>query len=230
MRFLVIVGALLAASCSASSPDDTDHQADTGTVDAPPESSGPDGAIGDAGGTVDEFTDTFRPDVGPDTIDEVEASHDARGDVAADTTMWVEAGIDGSPASDGSRDVAVLEDGHNDGAMRSDAVADAMACPVAPFEGCLWGDAGDAAPPDGGIPSFARDVAPIIPDRCATCHAVGNDAGLWPLGTFEEVWDWQRLIAADLIKCTMPPPAAPPVTLEERTTLFTWLYCGTPDN
>ena len=31
------------------------------------------------------------------------------------------------------------------------------------------------------IPSFSREVYPIIISRCENCHSPANDAGLWPL-------------------------------------------------
>ncbi len=122
---------------------------------------------------------------------------------------------------------APSEDGRTDASERDGGDADASACPPPPFEECPWGD---AAPPDGGLPSFARDVFPIIQNRCSTCHAVGNDAGLWTFEDHHPVWDWQRLVNSDLIYCKMPPPGAPSLSWEERAVLFTWLYCGTPDN
>jgi hypothetical protein len=151
--------------------------------------------------------------------------------IDASTEEPTDAGNDARP-DDVSLGEIATRDGATDSAIdvsTDGGDVEASTCPAPPPEGCPWGDAGDAGS-DAGIASFARDVSPIIQRHCSTCHAIGNDAGLWPLGTFEEVWDWQRLIAADLINCTMPPADAGVVSAEERATLFNWLYCGTPDN
>ena len=79
------------------------------------------------------------------------------------------------------------------------------------------------------IPSFSRDVYPIIISRCEGCHSPSNDAGLWPLDDQESLFDWQVTILQVLRNCTQPPPGSV-FDLTERKTLEAWLVCGAPNN
>ena len=77
-------------------------------------------------------------------------------------------------------------------------------------------------------------VEPILQQRCQTCHdgkhtEDGGPNGLpvWALVEFSHIVDWQDLIRADLMDCSMPPAdAGPSLTVEERTALLTWVRCG----
>jgi len=72
------------------------------------------------------------------------------------------------------------------------------------------------------------DVAPIFQSRCVECHN-GMVGGPWPLMQYQHVADWQDLVRAHVLSCTMPPPdAGVPMTDEERTAILTWILCGFP--
>ena len=72
------------------------------------------------------------------------------------------------------------------------------------------------------------DVAPIFQNRCVECHN-GMVGGPWPLMQYQHVADWQDLVRAHVLSCTMPPPdAGVPMTDEERTAILTWILCGFP--
>ncbi|HWA75300.1 MAG TPA: hypothetical protein VG937_23345 [Polyangiaceae bacterium] len=73
------------------------------------------------------------------------------------------------------------------------------------------------------------DVAPIFEARCssaAACHA-GAEGGPWPLNTYDDVSDWQDVIRAEVLHCTMPPPDSDmTISDQEREAILTWVKCG----
>jgi hypothetical protein len=75
-------------------------------------------------------------------------------------------------------------------------------------------------------PRYA-DVAPIIEARCAgPCHS-GIPDGPWPLTDYSHVADWQDVVRADLLDCSMPPPGEGVVMSDaERTAILIWIRCG----
>ena len=78
-------------------------------------------------------------------------------------------------------------------------------------------------------PTFA-DVTPIFERRCAIagCHT-GFVGGPWPLDTYEHIADWQDVVRAEVVSCSMPPADANvPITDEERLTILNWVRCGLP--
>jgi hypothetical protein len=126
--------------------------------------------------------------------------------------LWalaVLAGCDDAPEADG--------DGPADAGLPADAVAFDACVPVAAPTAC----------PDP--PVRYGDVRPIIDARCMGCH-YGQEGGPWPLTTYSHVADWQDFIRASLLDCTMPPQdAGVGMTAAERTTVLTWIRCGSPE-
>ena len=53
-------------------------------------------------------------------------------------------------------------------------------------------------------PTFARDVAPILQQRCQTCHRNGQMAPM-ALVTYEDVRPWARAIRTKVAERSMPP-------------------------
>ena len=53
-------------------------------------------------------------------------------------------------------------------------------------------------------PTFARDIAPILQQKCESCHRVGQMAPM-PLVTYEEVRPWARSIKSKVVAREMPP-------------------------
>jgi predicted small lipoprotein YifL len=76
-------------------------------------------------------------------------------------------------------------------------------------------------------PRYA-DVQPIFEQRCILCHNGTND-GPWALTDYEHIADWQEIIRADLLDCTMPPvDAGVPITRDERLAILVWIRCALP--
>jgi Copper type II ascorbate-dependent monooxygenase, C-terminal domain len=86
-------------------------------------------------------------------------------------------------------------------------------------------------------PSFSRDVAPIVHDKCAGCHRTGGIAP-FPLETARQISSRADLIAAAVGARLMPPwppgPRSPAyvgerdrtLSARERATLLTWARAG----
>jgi hypothetical protein len=70
------------------------------------------------------------------------------------------------------------------------------------------------------------DVQPIFQRACVPCHQ-GLPGGNWPLLQYSHVADWQDVIRAMVLDCSMPPPdAGVPISDEERLAILTWIRCG----
>jgi Copper type II ascorbate-dependent monooxygenase, N-terminal domain/Copper type II ascorbate-dependent monooxygenase, C-terminal domain len=89
----------------------------------------------------------------------------------------------------------------------------------------------------GATPSFTRDVAPIIQQKCAGCHQVGGIAP-FPLETAGQARSKASLIAAAVQARVMPPwppgnrspayvgEAERKLTATERATILAWARAG----
>ena len=53
-------------------------------------------------------------------------------------------------------------------------------------------------------PTFTKDIAPILFDRCVQCHRAG-DIGPMPLVTYEQTRPWSAAIQEAVLKRRMPP-------------------------
>jgi len=53
-------------------------------------------------------------------------------------------------------------------------------------------------------PTFAKDVAPIVYEKCASCHRPGEVAPM-PLISYEDVRPWAKAIKAKVAAREMPP-------------------------
>jgi len=94
---------------------------------------------------------------------------------------------------------------------------------------------GDRAP--AAAPSFQRDVAPILREKCAGCHQIGG-IGPFSLQTAKQATKWAQAIGAAVDAKVMPPwppgPASPDyvgeearqLTAQERSTLVRWAKAG----
>ena len=61
-----------------------------------------------------------------------------------------------------------------------------------------------APKPAAGIPTFTKDVAPILYKNCTQCHRAGEIAPM-SLMTYEEVRPWAKSIRDEVSDGTMPP-------------------------
>jgi len=114
------------------------------------------------------------------------------------------------------------------------AVLPALLVPLAAIA-ASGGETGQAGP--GVSPSFTRDVAPIIQEKCAGCHRIGGIAP-FPLETGPQLSARASLVAAAIQAKTMPP--WPPggrspaymgeeerkLTARERATIVSWARAG----
>src|SRR6186713_2358850 len=102
------------------------------------------------------------------------------------------------------------------------------------------GTAAGAAGPEraaGAVPTFAKDVAPILYKNCTTCHRPGEIAPM-SLLTYEDARPYARAIRDEVGEGHMPPwhADAPHGTFEnerslsdaDRKTLFDWIDGGAP--
>ena len=88
------------------------------------------------------------------------------------------------------------------------------------------------------IPTFSRDVAPVLHRNCVTCHRPGEIAPM-SLITYAEARPWARAIRNKVIDGVMPPwhADAPAGTFEnerrltasERSILTRWADGGAPE-
>jgi hypothetical protein len=93
------------------------------------------------------------------------------------------------------------------------------------------------APPVDAIPTFARDVAPILHANCVSCHRAGEVAPM-SLVTYADARPWAQAINRRITDGTMPPwhaDAAPGTFMNERrlspaqkTVIARWVAGGAP--
>src|SRR6185503_9221761 len=91
---------------------------------------------------------------------------------------------------------------------------------------------------DTSVPTFTRDVAPILYANCVTCHRPGEIAPM-SLITYQDVRPWARAITRKIADGSMPPwhADAPTgtfsierkLTTAEKATLERWESAGAPE-
>src|ERR1700733_3610054 len=65
------------------------------------------------------------------------------------------------------------------------------------------------AAPAGDVPTFNKDVAPIIFNNCVSCHRPNQIAPM-SLTSYKEVRPWARALKDKVVKRQMPPWFADP--------------------
>src|SRR5262252_829507 len=93
-----------------------------------------------------------------------------------------------------------------------------------------------SAAPDE-VPTFTRDVAPILYARCVSCHRAGEVAPM-PLLTYEDARPWARSIKTRVVSRQMPPWQTDPhvgvfandprLTDAQIATISQWVDTGAP--
>ena len=88
-------------------------------------------------------------------------------------------------------------------------------------------------------PTFTKDVAPIVFNKCANCHRPGEVAPM-PLTSYAEVRPWSKAIREEVLTKNMPPWYADPKTStikflndrrlsqKEIDTITAWVDAGAP--
>lgn len=87
------------------------------------------------------------------------------------------------------------------------------------------------------VPTFTKDVAPILYQNCVTCHRTGDIAPM-ELITYQQVRPWGAAIRESVVKRSMPPWFADPnhgkfrndrrLSEEQIATLVAWVKAGSP--
>ena len=88
------------------------------------------------------------------------------------------------------------------------------------------------------VPTFTKDVAPIIFERCAGCHRPGEVAPM-TLMSYDDARPWARAIKAKVVAREMPPWGADPehslpmrndrsLTEKQIDTIARWVDAGAP--
>jgi len=80
------------------------------------------------------------------------------------------------------------------------------------------------------LASYEPQIAQLVERRCngVDCHSHDNQAGIWPLDTYEELTEWSSTVLAVIEDCSMPPAESPPLSIAEKQALSAWLACDVP--
>ena len=117
--------------------------------------------------------------------------------------------------------------------MLGAAVAAALLVPLV----AVAASRGDGERTPAAAPSFQRDVAPILREKCTGCHQVGGIAP-FSLETARQAQKWADAIAGAVKAKVMPPwppgPASPDyvgeesrqLTAQQRSTILSWAKAG----
>jgi hypothetical protein len=103
--------------------------------------------------------------------------------------------------------------------------------------GCGWGQSRETTAKQVGVPTFYKDVLPILQEKCQSCHRSGEAAPM-PLVTYEETRPWARKMGAMVAMKMMPPWFADPrygkfandpsLTERQIATIVAWANGGAP--
>ena len=87
------------------------------------------------------------------------------------------------------------------------------------------------------VPTYSKDVAPVLYKHCTTCHRPGEIAPM-SLLTYEAARPWARAIRDNVVNGTMPPWHADPahgkwandrrLSAEEKDVIVRWVAAGAP--
>ncbi len=101
-------------------------------------------------------------------------------------------------------------------------------------------DAGFEALPQAmvaSVPDYAADIAPLLVDKCASCHRPGG-IGPWAMNSHQMVQGFSPMIREVILTKRMPPWHADPqvnrfkhdmsLSIEQAQTLVRWIDAGAP--
>lgn len=91
---------------------------------------------------------------------------------------------------------------------------------------------------DKAAVTFAKDVAPIVFNKCATCHRPGEPVPM-SLTSYQEVRPWAKAVKEQILERSMPPWYADPtsslkfrnerrLSQKEIDTIVAWVDAGSP--
>ena len=85
--------------------------------------------------------------------------------------------------------------------------------------------------------SYAEHIAPILKQRCVTCHTKGG-IGPFPMSNYKKVKGWSEMMEEVIVTRQMPPWHADPhiskfvgdqgLSIDEKATLLAWIDSGAP--
>lgn len=79
----------------------------------------------------------------------------------------------------------------------------------------------------GELPSFERDVRPLLEHYCFECHAgSGSATQEHDFGHFETLFAQRHRVEGALVAHAMPPSSARQPSEPERTLVARWASCG----
>jgi hypothetical protein len=95
-----------------------------------------------------------------------------------------------------------------------------------------------AGAPAGTVPTFTKDIAPIMFDKCASCHRPGEVAPMTLL-SYDDVRPWAKAIKNKVVAREMPPWFADPdhtlkmrndrsLSKQQIATIAAWVDAGAP--
>src|SRR2546427_6937301 len=94
------------------------------------------------------------------------------------------------------------------------------------------------AAPAGGVPTFSKDVAPIVFNKCVSCHRPGEVAPM-TLMSYDDVRPWAKAIKSKVVSREMPPWGGDPdhslkmrndrsLSRQQIETIAAWVDAGAP--
>src|SRR5438874_6336799 len=94
------------------------------------------------------------------------------------------------------------------------------------------------SPASANVPTFSKDIAPIVFNNCATCHRAGEVAPM-TLTSYEDVRPWAKVIKNKVVSREMPPWGADPehslkmrndrsLSQKQIDTIVAWVDGGAP--
>ncbi len=113
-----------------------------------------------------------------------------------------------------------------------------LACAVLGTLACAATVSVSTAPAPAVVPTFAKDVAPIVFEKCATCHRPGEVAPMTLL-SYEDARPWAKVIKTKVLAREMPPWGADPehslkmrndrsLSKQQIDTIVAWVDGGAP--
>lgn len=79
-------------------------------------------------------------------------------------------------------------------------------------------------------PSYSAKIAPIVSERCLTCHFAGNTISGTALADQASLYNYRSIVLTQVYQCRMPPTGVDNLTTPERALLLQYLVCNAPDN
>jgi predicted CXXCH cytochrome family protein len=81
------------------------------------------------------------------------------------------------------------------------------------------------------VPSFSRDIQPLMQGQCGTCHSASGSAPDRRFLTYADAFSQRTAFLNQLYSCRMPPPGAVEgFSVPRRELVLTWLVCNAPNN